>query len=70
MRKLEAKEMICRAFREWCRSGGITDPRGNDGFLVYLKLKSARSGLLGFRDTEDKWQTVHGWLRSARLVSD
>ena len=70
MRKSKAKPMICGAFRDWCHAKGKTDPDGNDGLAFYCDLDAARSPLLSFQNSGDKWQPVHVWLLSERLVSD
>lgn len=69
----QATARVVAAFIDWKESRGHRPDevlRGDDAFLFYLGLESSRSPLLDFRATGDKWQTVHTWLRSRRLVSD
>lgn len=69
----QAAGQVVAAFIDWKESRGYRPDEvlhGDDAFLFYFGLESSRSPLIDFRDTGDKWQTVHAWLLRRRLVSD
>lgn len=70
MCRADAKVLICQEFQTWCQAGGISAPNLDDCLTFFLRLESAKSPLLRFRNLGDKWQTVGKWLRNAGLVSD
>ena len=72
MKREEARVRIVSAFRLWKRENGYSEnelPSGTDAFKFYLGLERARSELLSFAASGDKWQDVNSWLRRAGLVS-
>jgi len=66
----EAKRRIVSEFRSWARAQNKPAPNGTDGFIFFGYLQQERPHLLAFGSSGDKWQTVHGWLLRASLVSD
>jgi hypothetical protein len=71
MKKDDARRLIISEWHTW-RQARIPDreANGNDGLVFFGFLQHESPGLLGFRDSGDKWQTVHAWLLRAGLVSD
>jgi hypothetical protein len=66
-----AKLAILNAWDKWASDQGLVagDISDAGGFRVFNLLNSRQSPLLDFRSrTQDKWQTVHGWLLSGRRV--
>lgn len=67
----QAKPAVLRLFREWvddnCKTIPYADAEG--GFIFYSWLRKEHPEVLAFRARGDKWQTVHGWLLNARLVT-
>lgn len=72
MKKEDAKALVLQDFRAWCDlpENKDTTNNGTKGYLYFLHLETARSPLLDFKSSGDKWQVVHGWLLNAKLVSD
>lgn len=71
--KDEARRLILAKWPAWAavNAKGKPKPTGTDGMLFFTHLQRNDSDLLDFRNGGvDKWQTVHGWLSSAGLVSD
>lgn len=66
----DAKSRILSAWRTWVTENDIHNPTGREAMAFYSYLRNQHDHLLNFRDRGDKWQTVHSWLLSARLVSD
>lgn len=54
----------------WAATNAKGKPNGTDGLIFFAGLQRNDSHLLNFRDRGDKWQTVHGRLLRANLVSD
>jgi hypothetical protein len=64
---------ILYAWDKWASDQGLVagDINGAEAFKFFNLLDGGRSPLLDFKSgTEDKWQTVHGWLLSGRRVLD
>lgn len=70
MKQAEAERIVISRFREWCKKENLSNPNGTDGFRFYWYLFNKYPEALDFRCSGDKWQTVHGWLLDADLVSD
>lgn len=72
MLQADARRAIVAEFRNWAREnvpGGT--PNGRDGLRFYAHLQAHRGELLNFRyPGGDRWQIVHSWLLSERLLSD
>ena len=71
MKKEAARRLVLGLFRDWAAANGQSVPyREIDGGLrFYTWLENHRADALAFRDHGDKWQTVHGWLLRAGLVT-
>lgn len=71
MRKEDARGLIISEWRRW-KQANAPDKHatGTDGFVFFGFLQREKPALLAFRSGGDKWQTVHGWLLRAGLVSD
>ena len=71
MRQDKARSQILGLFREWTRLNGHHTPYSKvDGGLVFFGwLESNRPDVLDFASQSEKWQVVHSWLRTARLVT-
>ena len=72
MTKDDARRLILAKWPSWAAANakGKSKPNGMDGLMFFADLQRNDYHLLNFRDRGDKWQTVHSWLLSARLVSD
>jgi hypothetical protein len=70
MKQDDAKRRIIVEWRSWAASNNIINANGNHGYKFLWFVKKEHNDLLEFRASGDKWQTVHSWLLSARLVSD
>lgn len=70
MKKDDARQQVLSEWRRWASAAGKDKATGQDGFAFYFDLQRTHSHLLNFRDSGDRWQTVHAWLLAARLVSD
>lgn len=73
MKQEDARRRIISLFRKWCEKERIEHPTGTDAFLFYNILDMRDDPALQFRTKgvgDDRWQTVHGWLRNAGLVKD
>jgi hypothetical protein len=70
--KSEAKASIIREWDKWAAkhvSPGQT-ASGNDGMIFYGYVRKEHPELLNFRESGDRWQTVHGWLLQEHKVKD
>jgi hypothetical protein len=65
----EARTAILNEWNSWVKAEDVQNPTGTDALLFYQFLVLERDHLLQFKESGDKWQTVHGWLRSAKLIS-
>jgi hypothetical protein len=68
-----AKLAILNVWDKWVSDQGLVarDISGAEAFKFFNLLNSGHSPLLDFKSgTEDKWQTVHGWLLNGRRVLD
>jgi len=68
-----AKLAILNAWDSWASEPGLVagEISGAEAFKFFNLLNSKASPLLDFKSgTEDKWQTVHGWLLNGRRVLD
>ena len=71
MKKDEAQQRILAEWPSWAKvNAKHSPPNGTDGLMFFCDLQRNNEHLLSFRDRGDRWQTVHGWLLRARLVSD
>ena len=70
MKQDEARGIILSLFQDWCAEKNLKNPTGTDGFIFYMGLEKQGHGASDFRCKGDRWQTVHGWLLEAGLVSD
>ncbi len=62
MKKEDARREVLREYDRWAKKHP-GDARMMGGFRFFQYLQNARSDLLDFRTSGDKWQIVHGWLR-------
>jgi hypothetical protein len=71
MKRDDARRLIISEWHQW-RQARIpeTEANGTEGFVFFRFLQRERPGLLNFRDSGDKWQTIHAWLLRDGLVSD
>jgi hypothetical protein len=75
MLKQDSNSAVLRLYPSWARVDGFDpDPiwtgkriSGNDAMLFYCFIQKEHPDLLSFRDSGDRWQTVHGWLIEARI---
>jgi hypothetical protein len=72
MTKDDARRLILAKWPSWAAANatGKSKPNGMNGLMFFSDLQRNDGHLLNFRDRGDKWQTVHGWLLRAGLVSD
>ena len=72
IRKDDAKDQILSEWPQWWieNRGEKEHATGTDGFVFFGYLQSNKAHLLEFRNSGDKWQTVHGWLIRARLLGN
>jgi hypothetical protein len=72
MTKDDARRLVLSEWDQWstqnCPAG--RRPSGTDGMLFFTYLEKERPHTLSFRDSGDRWQTVHGWLLRAGKVAD
>jgi hypothetical protein len=66
----DAKQRIIDKWHSWITKVNTVNPNGTDALSFFTFLQKEHPGLLDFRATGDKWQTVHSWLIQARLVRD
>lgn len=64
-----AKYPIIREWDAWSTLHP-NDAKIMGGMMFFIYLQKERPELLQFRDKQDKWQTVHGWLLRERRVPD
>jgi hypothetical protein len=69
MTRDEARRGILNEWNSWVKVEDVKNPTGTDALLFYQFLVLERDHLLRFSASGDKWQAVHGWLRSAKLIS-
>lgn len=62
-----AKQAVIREWDTWAPKNPA-DTTG--GLMFFLYLQKEHPDLLQFKYPGDKWQCVHGWLLSARRVSN
>jgi hypothetical protein len=72
MTKDDARRLILAKWPSWAAANvkGKSKPNGMDGLMFFSDLQRNYGHLFNFKDRGDKWQTVHGWLLRAGLVSD
>ena len=70
--KDNARRLILAKWPFWAAANAESKPKPNgmDGLMFFADLQRNDSDFLNFRNRGDKWQTVHGWLLRAGLVSD
>jgi hypothetical protein len=75
MSKQDAKAAVLNLYPSWARANGFDpDPiwsgnriSGTDAMLFYSFIQKEHPDFLSFRDSGDRWQTVHSWLIEARI---
>jgi hypothetical protein len=70
MTKEQARRAVLAEWDPWTKATNVNNANGRDGLTFFGFVQRERPQLLAFRASGDKWQTVHSWLFSARLVSD
>ena len=73
MKQEEARRHIISLFRNWCEKERIQNATGDDALLFYNRLDMRDHPALQFKTKgvgDDRYQTIHGWLRNAELVKD
>lgn len=71
MKQSESRLRVVRLFENWAAATGKGIPytAADGGFIFYTWLSAKHPEALDFRAIGDKWQTVHVWLRQAKLVT-
>lgn len=67
----DAERAVVSEWHRWSGSQNLNQPAsGTEGLIFYGYLTQKRPDLLTFRCSGDRWQRVHAWLLSHRLVID
>lgn len=68
--KAEAETRIISEWYRWIAKNPVPNPTGRDALAFFRYLEQEHRYLLEFRSYADRWQVVHGWLLTRKLVSD
>lgn len=68
-RNAEARMAVIGEYDAWVRQNP-KEAQVMNGMLFFTYLQREKSELLRFRDSGDRWQTVHGWLLRAGRVKE